>query len=111
MKKDIMTQDEISKNFGSGTTCSYRYYTLYKGENFSIVYHKSHPEYINRIDGVKTCESAIYIVKNGVKMYYDSKIGEDYKLIYEGGRLNKEKREYLLKIFELSNKNNKITLE
>ncbi len=88
----------------SGLSCK-RFISLFIiHENYIITKHKSHAEWINRIDGAETCISRYRIFK--YKDYTNDKFSSTaymFPLFEVIGRMNKDKYKILIdKIEELS---------
>jgi len=110
METKQLTDAEIVKRFFLGTTCNrHTHKMLIRGEKFSIIQHRSHAEYTGRFSGTVTCQSMIYIIRNGTS-HYGMHGKSEHAELFDGGRVNKKKMEYAKKVLEDSEKNDYITI-
>jgi hypothetical protein len=84
---------ELVHDLFSGTTCYVGYIkveAIYG--DYVLVHHKSHPEWINRMSGLQTCEAYHALVHKDMKRGSFPIFAEREAVLYISGRLNKEKR-------------------
>ena len=103
-----MTDDEIVNTYVGGISCHRQYSMFMRGEHFSIIYHRAHASYTDRMSGTKNCSSCWAITRNGARKYGGGR-SESAEVI-EGGRMNKIRRALLAACLKSSDENNAIIL-
>ena len=101
-------KEKFMSDFLKGTTCSIYYAgrcrIIFEKDNFIIVHHYAHSEYLNRFD-LSTCCRVYFCLYDLSKEYrkYDIMYGEKYIHKIEGKRWSKKVLgEFLRKIKEVS---------